>query len=306
MKYQPLELRSNTSESHRERFLKVLDYANAAPSILHSKPWLFRMVGDQLSIYRDNEKHLEIFDKSLQFLTVNIGVLLHYIETAMRYFGLEPEIKTFPDLSNSDLIADIRIKNDKTPTHADLQKFNVLRKPWSLITEDNTRKNFDKKFVCGMRESICSEWIKMCCDCESKDLAKLTFDSELDLQPLFERYAISYILDDTEKIYPEALLDYRPYFSEAHAHILLHSPQNNTVSWLQTGRELGNVLLSLKQHGLIGMVVPWEMEYEKAREKLSCIRDTKNYPQLVVRVYAPEKVGDLSSSPVQNLMYFRG
>lgn len=306
MTYQPLNVKILPTESHREWFLKVLDYANAAPSIMHTKPWLYRMVADQLSVYRDRSKHISGFDENLHFMTVNAGLLLYYITITMKYFGLNPEVKTFPDLENPDLLADIRIKNEITPDDAIIEQFNVLRHPWRLVNNPDFDKANSKEFACQLKESIASDWITYCCECDSKDLAKIKKESSWNIDDIIAASPAEELKNNSDIIYPEALLDYRPYYTDALSHILLHTPQDNSMAWLQAGIELGQLQLKLKSHGLVGLVVPWKLEQPELQEKLSCIRDNNAYPQVIVRVYPAEKLGDLTTSPVQNLMYFRG
>ncbi len=100
-----------------EDIKNLLSVAVWAPSGDNSQPWRFKLNGNNLKIYNLPDRDLPFFNFGQRGSLAAHGALIENIEIAAGHFGLKPEIKTFPDDSDLNFIAEIYfIKIDKS-TH---------------------------------------------------------------------------------------------------------------------------------------------------------------------------------------------
>lgn len=95
------------------RFL--LNYAVLAPSSHNTQPWLFRLSGEEVSLLADRRRALPVSDPDDRELVISCGAALYHLRTAISRFGRKPEVRTFPDLRNPDLLAWIRAGRETEP-----------------------------------------------------------------------------------------------------------------------------------------------------------------------------------------------
>ncbi|MBN4056181.1 hypothetical protein JYT20_00495 [Rhodothermus sp. AH-315-K08] len=113
-----------TSTEDRSRF--VLSYALLAPSRLNTQPWLFTIDGDSIHVMADRRRCLAVVDPADRQLTISCGAALHNLVLAMRRFGHDPEIHTFPDLNRPDLMATVRWGAEKEPSDYSMAQFRAI------------------------------------------------------------------------------------------------------------------------------------------------------------------------------------
>ncbi|MBI3572385.1 hypothetical protein HY091_02535 [Candidatus Kaiserbacteria bacterium] len=76
----------------RQRILALLEAATRAPSTHNSQPWMFRVVGDAVEIFRDTNVKLPQSDAHTRYAHISIGFLLHHILVLGRFVGMHPEV----------------------------------------------------------------------------------------------------------------------------------------------------------------------------------------------------------------------
>jgi len=108
----------------RSRF--VLSYALLAPSRLNTQPWLFAIDEDSVHVIADRRRCLAVVDPEDRQLTIGCGAALHNLVLAMRRFGHDPEIHTFPDLNRPDLLATVRWGPEKEPSDYSMEQFLAI------------------------------------------------------------------------------------------------------------------------------------------------------------------------------------
>jgi nitroreductase len=82
--------------------------ATHAPSLHNSQPWRFRLVGEQIEVYADRGRQLEVLDPVGRELLMSVGAALFTLRLAMRGEGWIPQTTVFPDPSRPDLVATVR------------------------------------------------------------------------------------------------------------------------------------------------------------------------------------------------------
>lgn len=90
------------------RFEFLLGYAILAPSGHNTQPWWFRAGGDGIEVHADRTRCLPVVDPGDRELTISCGAAIGHLEIALRYFGYEPGVQLLPDPEAGDLLARLR------------------------------------------------------------------------------------------------------------------------------------------------------------------------------------------------------
>ena len=106
----------------------MLRYAILAPSTHNSQPWLFHIHNDELELYADRTRALRTIDPDDRELIMSCGAALFHLRAAMRHFAYQPEIKTFPDLADPDLLARVRLGGGREASVEEQSLFEAIRK----------------------------------------------------------------------------------------------------------------------------------------------------------------------------------
>lgn len=299
MFFQPIKLTLDNHESNRKHFLRFLDYANFAPSAFHSKPWDFRIIGNQLSMYtqpRLESPNVEILKK---LDIISGGVFLHFLATTIRYFGRNYQLHTIPSFEEPRLLAHVTLTGKKSADPTEVEQFDILRTPWEFISKQPDvpcAHDVAVSLEHVIQQEFDSDWVKTCTKCGTISMDAITMSE-------YDHFYDSFEPPCEESLYPEALIDYRPFIAKPITHLLLHSEQDNIISWLETGLKLGKILLILKKMGLAGMILPWEIEQEYIRDKLECLKSTHNKPQILIRVYPASNTKSYPPTHLADKMY---
>ncbi len=77
---------------------RLMQYADAAPSVLNTKPWVFqRVAGDRIELLPDWQRHLEVIDPRHRELLISCGAALFNLRMAIRVTGHDPVVWLLPD-----------------------------------------------------------------------------------------------------------------------------------------------------------------------------------------------------------------
>ena len=81
---------------------RLMEAADAAPSILNTKPWLFRSCDyDRIELYADWDQRLEVIDPRHRELFISCGAALFNVRIAIRVTGDDPLVSLAPDERNN-------------------------------------------------------------------------------------------------------------------------------------------------------------------------------------------------------------
>jgi hypothetical protein len=117
--------RTGTS-SEKLRFL--LNYAVLAPSNHNAQPWLFRIVGDGIELYADRTRALPVVDPEDRELLMGCGAALFNLRIALRHFGYEGVVQTFPDASKPDMLARVNFGKEVAAIAEEHALFQAITK----------------------------------------------------------------------------------------------------------------------------------------------------------------------------------
>ncbi len=92
-----------------EQLRFLVSYAVLAPSGHNTQPWRFRVSGNELGLFRDPTRRLPVADPVDRELLISCGAALFHLRTAIRHFGYEDVVHTFPDIDEPDLLAYVHL-----------------------------------------------------------------------------------------------------------------------------------------------------------------------------------------------------
>lgn len=109
----------------------LLNYAILAPSSHNTQPWKFNVTGDEIRLFADKTKWLEISDADQRELYISQGTALENLILAATHFGYDCSV-TYPS-GNGSLAAVVKLTPAKTPAN-DTMLFEA-------ITADHSSQN---------------------------------------------------------------------------------------------------------------------------------------------------------------------
>ena len=102
-----------------EQVRSVLVAATAAPSLHNSQPWRLCSTSAGIELYADRTRALPAADPDHRELVLACGAALLNLRLAIRALGFYPDVRTFPDPSQPDLLAIVRPAGRHPTTPAD-------------------------------------------------------------------------------------------------------------------------------------------------------------------------------------------
>jgi nitroreductase len=111
-----------------EKLRFLLRYAVLAPSSHNSQPWLFKIRDNMVEIYADRSRALPVVDPDDRELLISVGAAIFHLCVAMRHFGLEDDVRFFPDEHNPDLVARVCLCGPWVETTAEHDLFYAIPK----------------------------------------------------------------------------------------------------------------------------------------------------------------------------------
>jgi Putative TM nitroreductase len=88
------------SGSMPDRLRFLLQYAVLAPSSHNTQPWKFRIDGNRIDIFMDDERWLKVCDDDQRELHISVGCCLENLLVAADHFGLRHQGEYLPDSPN--------------------------------------------------------------------------------------------------------------------------------------------------------------------------------------------------------------
>jgi hypothetical protein len=112
----------------RELLTAALGWAVRAPSVHNTQPWRFRILGDQVAIYLDSDRVLRRADPDGREATISCGAALEFLHLTLRRFGFEAPVALTPDSGRfGPLLARVRLGEARRVDPTDRQLFEAIR-----------------------------------------------------------------------------------------------------------------------------------------------------------------------------------
>jgi len=299
----------------------LLNYAVLAPSGHNSQPWLFKIVGDDVELYADRTRALAVCDPEDRELVMACGAALLNLRVALRHFGYEGEVKTFPDKNEPDLLARVGFGEKRKPAAEDDLLFRAIRqrhtnrmpfepreipeKALSELKAAASKEDAWLHFVLG--ESDRNKVADLVAEGDRIQMANSSFRRELAAWMHRNRdvshdgmpgYALG-LGGLTSNLAPiivrtfdfgkgQAAKD-RQLAAGSPVLALLGTDTNAPESWLSAGQALERVLLRGRAEAICASFLNQPIEVPELLPRLREALGVKGFPQLLLRLgYGPE------------------
>jgi nitroreductase len=89
--------------------------AGQAPSIHNTQPWRWRLTADQMDLYVERSRVLEVTDPDSRLATLSCGAALHHARVGLAARGWRATVVRMPDPADPDHLAHLRV-DGRAPT----------------------------------------------------------------------------------------------------------------------------------------------------------------------------------------------
>src|SRR3954452_23916125 len=115
----------------------ILENACRAPSVHNTQPWRWHVSGQEILLYADRSRRLEVADPSGRDLLISCGAALHHCQVAAAGLGWSARLSRLPDPSDQDLLAVVTLR----PSSVAPEQVALLR---ALRRRRTDRRRFDR------------------------------------------------------------------------------------------------------------------------------------------------------------------
>jgi len=300
----------------KDRLRFLLYYAILAPSIRNAQPWLFRVSNTEVALMVDRSRALPVVDPDDRFLIMSCGAALMNLRVAMRHFDLNASVKTFPDLTDPDLLAFVRVAEGSVPTDDVNDLFDAITRRRTV------RKTFDSRAVPGehlkalemaaaaegavfttvTRKDLRREMASLVTEADRRQRADKSFRRELAswIHPNRSRSHDGLPRSDTrvgDTLSGSIPLAIRTFdngdgtaareeqiVSGTPALGVLSTDRDRNGDWLIAGQALERILLKGTALGLSFSFLNQPVEVPRYRTRLADTIDAKGKPQILLRI----------------------
>ncbi len=126
-----------------DRIEYLLQYAILAPSPHNTQPWMFRINTNDVEVYADLRRRLNVSDPEARELVMSCGAALLNLRVAGGYFDQKCSLGVLPDESQSTLVARLTLHSGGTATADDVVLFPAI------VGRRTNRGEFNRKPVPG-------------------------------------------------------------------------------------------------------------------------------------------------------------
>ena len=299
----------------------LLNYAVLAPSGHNSQPWLFKIVGEEVELYADRTRALAVCDPEDRELVMACGAALLNLRVALRHFGYEGKVKTFPDKNEPDLLARVGFGGKRKPTAEDGSLFHAIaqrhtnRMPFepreipekvlSKLKAAASKEDAWLHFVLG--ESGRNKVADLVAEGDNIQMANAPFRRELaawmhrnrdvshDGMPGFAlglggvTSTLAPLIVRTFDFGKGQAAKDRQLATGSPVLAVLGSDANAPENWLSTGQALERVLLSARAEEVWASFLNQPIEVPELHARLREILGVTGFPQLLLRLgYGPD------------------
>lgn len=295
----------------------LIPYGTLAPSSHNTQPWRFRLYDDLLEVRVDQRRLLPVSDPLGREVRIACGTLLGNMDIAARHFGVKLTIDMLPDPIDQGLIARVTLAGAITPTEQDHRFFAAMPERHTV------RRPFEATPIPGGLRTDLRElaeahgaWLEFVDDHADRiELANLISkaDRMQFRDPDFRRELAQWIRPHHPTPSRDGMPGYalglgpaasilapmvirtfemvegraataEEIITGSPALVVLGTPQDKQVSWLQAGRALAPVLLCATMHGVRASFLNQPLEVGVLRNQVRGLLEHDGVPQLILRL----------------------
>lgn len=308
--------------SPKEQLYFLLNYAVLAPSNRNVQPWLFRLNDCSVDIIFDRTRALSIVDPNNRELVISCGAAIGNLELAARYFGFQTNVEFAAKEQPTDLLATVSLTKSAAPSPHDVAIFDAIkqrRTNRSPFSNEKIPKNvlnkcthaaatYDVEFAHFNDQEQKSSIAELVALADRLQFSQPWFRSELASWMHSKRRASKDGMSARRFGIPDILTPIVGFIVrtfnigkqvaqrnkqkiELGSPVLgiLASQGDNQADWLNTGRALTHVLLTLTCYGLNAAYLNQAIETPSLRRRLHKLSTTLPYPQIMLRIGQAEQ-----------------
>jgi nitroreductase len=297
----------------RQQLLDLARAAHQAPSIHNSQPWQLRASDTGLDLYEDVSRSLPGTDPRGRDRLISCGAALRNAEIAMARLGHVPVTTLFPDGPDAPLLAALRAGAPRRPSTEVERLYRAIptrRTHRRIYMASHTRNDLLPKFAAavapfgarlavlapGRRERfariVWSAAQQQARDDEKRrELQEWTRPGRSgDGIPAGSQGSAPFPVDGLLTRPPAPTEAPPPWVQEDLANgtiAVLLVRRDGRTEWLQAGRALETLLLTLTAEGLVASFLNQPVEQEQFRPELAAVVGEVGAPQVVLRIGEP-------------------
>lgn len=303
-----------------EKFASALRFAARAPSVHNTQPWWCRVRQGRLEVHADRRRQLRLADPDGREMVASCGALVEHLWVALRRFGHDARVEAFPEGPGSDFLARLdlgelhrvdpsdrhlfeaipnRVTNRRAfqrravpelalerASRRAIQRrarLGVLRDPAEravladLVSEADRRQMASREF----REELAS-WLRPLGSQRRDGIPAYAGKAPAAVRPVAPLLVRTFDMGDGAAAYDRRLATGSPVLA------VLWTPTDTRAAWLDAGRALARVLLSLTADGIATSFLNQPIEVPELRVELAQALGPHEFPQMVLRMgYGP-------------------
>jgi hypothetical protein len=284
--------------------------ATCAPSVHNTQPWLLQETEEGLAVRRDSTRRLDVIDPDGRELLMSCGALLDHLEVAARAIGVDTEVTL--DL-RGDGVAAVRLTRGPDASEQEVQD------AVAILHRHTHRSRFDERTVDAadldaVRLAVEEQdaYLRVVRPEEVVDVEVLVSRAEQELRRLdgYEQELGRWVWHGVPDEYrgdglPQEAVDHgagraeslvgrafsgtpprpaEPPDAEHPTVVLLSSPADTPLDWVQAGRALSALLLEATRLGLLAQPFGQVVDLPASRAALAHALGIAGVPQMLLRL----------------------
>jgi len=106
----------------------AVEAAVYAPSVNNTQPWWFYGADHEVGVHADDERKLAVADPDGREMMISCGAALFTARLALRYIGIVPKVRVFPEPGLATLVAKINWDETAPPVDYERELFAEIRR----------------------------------------------------------------------------------------------------------------------------------------------------------------------------------
>jgi nitroreductase len=295
----------------------VLECAQLAPSVHNTQPWTFAVIGDSIEVRADHDRGLAVLDPTSRELAISCGAAIELAGIAVRGLGWKCVTRVQPDADDSSLLAVLDVGIRRWPTDSDRELYDAIPRRYTDRGDyEPAELSAAELDVLRGGVSECGAWLKVL-DRDGDRLAVIQALSHAEAaeasDPGYRAELADWIRTGPapdglppaaiRRTTPDETVNDVPLrdFSGLNQHeqpgdtatapaverdllLMIGTEADDQQSWVQAGRALGWLLLSLTSRGLSSQPLGQAIDLESTRWSLATQLGLIGHVQFLLRV----------------------